>query len=126
MKKIIATSLIFVSILFLFNKCTKDENNPAGGNDPVIDPITAQWTDSANPDHRFNFTTFDSTETRGEFFGDEDHPVIGFSELEGFFDKSYVEFDVNRPAGIIKFTGNFVNNNRIDLQSSEGNITITR
>ncbi|MGE5845145.1 MAG: hypothetical protein ACM34O_00370 [Ignavibacteria bacterium] len=125
MKKIIATSLIFVSILFLFNKCSKDENN-VGGNGPVIDPITAQWTNTANPDHRFNFTTFDSTVTRGEFFGDEDHPVIGFSELEGFFDKTYVEFDVSRPAGIIKFTGNFVNNNRIDLQSSEGNITITR
>ena len=125
MKKVTVTIIPLLAALLIFNQCST-ENNPNGGNDPVIDPITAQWTNTANSDHRFTFTTFDSTTTRGEFFGDEDHPVIGFSELEGIFDKSYVEFDVSRPAGIIKFTGNFVNNNRIDLQSSDGNITITR
>jgi hypothetical protein len=126
MKKIIVTSLVSFSFVFILSQCTTDENNPVGGNDPVVDPITNQWTDTSDTEHRFTFTTFDSTVTRGIFFGDEDHPEIGNSQLFGFFDRSYVEFDVLRPLGRLKFTGNFVNNNQINLQSSEGSIVIRR
>lgn len=126
MKKIIVTSLVTISLIFLLSQCTTDENNPVDGNDPVVDPITNQWTDTSNTEHRFNFTTYDSTVSRGIIFGDEDHPVIGLSDLCGFFDRSYVEFDVRRPEGRIKFKGNFISNNQINLQSSEGNIVITR
>jgi len=128
MKKIIVTSLVLLSLFFLLSQCSADENNPVAGDDAIIDPITNTWTDTSNAEHRFSFTTYDSTVSRGIFFGEEDHPDfnIGISDLCGFFDKSYVEFDVRRPEGRIKFKGNFVNSNRINLQSSEGSIVITR
>jgi hypothetical protein len=137
MKKIIGTAFALTLIAFIFNQCTTDENNPVASNDPVIDPISNTWTDSAKLDHQFILTTFDSTVSRGIFFGEENHPdsfVVALPEVHGFFDKTYVEFDVIWKGTEftefkdvrVKFKGNFVNSNRIELQSSEGRIVLTR
>jgi hypothetical protein len=137
MKKIVGTAFALTLIAFIFNQCTTDENNPVASNDPVIDPISNTWTDSANSEHRFVFVTYDSTVSRGIFFGAEDHPdsiTVITPELHGFFDKTYVEFDViwegteftEFKDTRVKFKGNFVNSNRMELQSSEGRIVLTR
>ncbi|HVO73180.1 MAG TPA: hypothetical protein VMT35_04095 [Ignavibacteriaceae bacterium] len=128
MKNIIAMIVLLSALLFLLNRCSKDDNNPVEGDSPVVDPITNTWTDTANLDHRFSLLTYDSTVSRGIFFGEESHPdSLTIAQIHGFFDKTYVEFDAiwafNRR---IKYKGNFVNSNRIDLQSSLGKIVITR
>jgi hypothetical protein len=124
MKKIIPAIVIIFPILFYM--CNED-SGPLSNNNPVIDPITNTWTTEADSDYTFFFRTFDSLVTRGIFFGKEFHPVEGETDLCGFFDGTYVEFDVRRPSdGRIKFKGKFSNNNRIELTSSEGSIVITR
>lgn len=124
MKKIIISAVVFLT--FLFVMCDPAEN-PVDSNTPVVDPITNQWTVESDSNYTFSFITFDSTVTRGIFWGGEDHPTEGFSELCGFFDGVYVEFDVQRPfIDRIKFKGKFINSNRIELGSSEGTIFITR
>jgi hypothetical protein len=123
MKKIILVLAVFTSCL-LFT-CT-EESNPTS-NTPVIDPITNTWTSESNSDYEIFFQTFDSTVTRGIFSGREFHPTEGETELCGFFDGTYVEFDVRRPPGErIKFKGNFINSNRLELQSAEGSLVLTR
>jgi hypothetical protein len=118
--------LLFTAIAFLLNTCT-EENNPIIDNTPLIDPITNQWTSLSDSDYTFSFLTFDSTVTRGIFSGEENHPVEGSNDLCGFFDGAYVEFDVRRPFGSrTKFKGNFVNSNRLELESSEGQLVLTR
>ena len=131
MKKIVGTAFALTLIAFLFNQCNTDGNNPVESNDPVVNPITNSWTDSSNSEHRFSFTTYDSTVSRGIFFGFEDHPdsfAVNTPELHGFFDKTYVEFDViwTHINKRVKFKGNFINNNKMELQSSEGRIVLTR
>ncbi len=118
--------LLFAVIAFLLNTCT-EENNPIINNTPLVDPITNTWTSQADSDYTFNFLTFDSTVTRGIFFGQENHPVEGSSDLCGFFDGTYVEFDVRRPFNSrTKFKGSFINSNRLELESSEGALVLTR
>jgi hypothetical protein len=123
MKKITAL-LPICAIAILLHTCT-EENNPLV-NDPLLDPITNQWFNNTDSSHTFSFVTHDSLVSKGVFNGNEDHPQIGNSELYGFFDRTYVEFDVLRPEGRLKFKGNFINSNRMNLQSSEGNITLIR
>lgn len=130
MKKVIVTFIFLTIVLFIFNQCSQDESNPVGSNDPVIDPITNIWTDTTNDSHTFDFTTYDSSVTRGIFFGTESHPDSSTSPpLYGFFDRTYIEFDViwvdefgiNRR---IKYKGNFLNSRRLNLQSSDGKIIV--
>jgi hypothetical protein len=124
MKKLILTTIIFISLIII--KCNQD-NNPIDSNTPVVDPITRIWTNIADSNYTFFFVTHDSTVSRGIFWGNEDNPAYGETELCGFFDGTYVEFDVKRPLNSrIKFTGKFINSNRIELQSSEGSLVITR
>jgi hypothetical protein len=126
MKKIILEVAMFITFSFLFYNCS-EENNPVTGNTPIVDPITNTWTSESNNDYQIFFQTFDSLVTRGVFSGIEFHPEEGETELCGFFDGTYVEFDVRRPFGSrTKFKGNFINSNRIELESSEGTLIITR
>lgn len=127
MKNITIMIILLSGLLLLFNQCS-NESNPVSEDNPVIDPISNQWTDTANINHTFTFLTYDSTVSRGIFFGEESHPdSFTTAQIHGFFDKTYVEFDAiwafDRR---IKYKGNFVNSNRIDLQSSLGKIVITR
>jgi hypothetical protein len=124
MKKIIISAVVFLAFLLIM---CDPEGNPVDSNTPVVDPITNTWTVESDSNYTFSFVTFDSTVTRGIFWGDEDHPTEGSSELCGFFDGVYVEFDVRRaPDERIKFKGKFINSNRMELGSSEGTIFITR
>ena len=124
MKKIFPAIVVILPILFFM--CNED-NGPLSNNDPILDPITNTWTVQSDSNYRFFFQTFDSTVTRGIFSGTEFHPTEGETDLFGFFDGTYVEFDVKRPFDSrTKFKGKFINSNRINLSSSEGNITITR
>lgn len=126
MKKIILEIAIFITFSFLFYKCTQ-ESNPVISDTPLVDPITRFWTSESDENYTFSFVTFDSLVTRGVFWGEEDHPEEGTHDLCGFFDGTYVEFDVKRPFdGRTKFKGNFINSNRIELESSEESLVITR
>jgi len=126
MKKIIFSFLTIPVLSLLLLTCT-EESNPIDSNTPVVDPITNTWTSQTDPDYRIFFITYDSTTARGVFWGEEDHPVEGVTELCGFFDKFDVEFDVKRPFdGRTKFKGKFINSNRMELQSSEGALVLTR
>lgn len=126
MKKVILSTTIILSLsLFLF-KCANEEN-PIDSNTPVIDPITNIWTIQSDSNYTIFFITFDSTVTKGVFWGTEEHPIIGSTDLCGFFDGVSIEFDVKRPfGGRIKFKGKFINSNRMELNSSEGFIVLTR
>jgi hypothetical protein len=137
MKKIVGIVFTLTLVVFIFNQCTTDENNPIISDDPVVDPISNTWADTANPGHQFIFLTYDSTVSRGIFFGFEEHPdsfAVGNPDLHGFFDRTYVEFDVIWEGTEftdfidkrVKFKGNFINSNRMELQSSEGRIVLTR
>jgi len=118
MKKIILSGIIITTLSFLLLMCSQ-ESNPVDSNTPVVDPITNVWTDEANSSYTFFFVTYDSTVARGIFWGTEEHPTEGTSQLCGFFDKFYVEFDVQRPTnGRTKFKGKFINSNRMELDSS--------
>jgi hypothetical protein len=128
MKNIIVMMVLSSVMLLLFNQCSQNENNPVESDSHVVDPISNTWTDTANVNHTFTFITYDSTVSRGIFFGEESHPdSLTIAPIHGFFDKTYVEFDAiwafDRR---IKYKGNFVNSKRIDLQSSLGKIVITR
>ena len=124
MRRIVVITVITFS--FLVSTCSQ-ESNPVDSNTPVVDPITNTWTSQADPNYRIFFNTFDSTTARGVFWGTEFNPNEGDFDLCGFFDKFYVEFDVQRPVGgRIKFTGKFINSNRMELQSSEGSLVLTR
>lgn len=124
MKKIIISAVVFMA--FLLVMCDP-EGNPVDSNTPVVDPITNTWTVEGDSSYKIFFQTFDSTVTRGIFWGKEFHPTQNESDLCGFFDGVYVEFDVRRPVGErIKFKGKFINSNRMELGSSEGTIWITR
>ena len=124
MKKIILSTLILLSFLLIM--CNQ-VNNPVGGNTSVLDPITNTWTNQADSSNTFFFITFDSTVVQGIFWGNEDNPTEGNNDLSGFFNDTYVEFDVKRPIGSrTKFTGSFINSNRMELKSIEGNLVLTR
>jgi len=124
MKKIILSALILLSFLLIM--CNQ-ENNPIGGNTPVLDPLTNTWTNQADSNNTFFFITFDSTVVRGIFWGNEDNPTQGNNDLCGFFDGTYVEFDVKRPFGErTKFKGSFINSDRMELNSIEGSVVLTR
>lgn len=124
MKKIILSVMVFISLLLIM---CKPENNPVDSNTPLVDPITNSWTVESDSNYTIFFVTFDSTVTRGIFWGSENHPTEGANDLCGFFEGTYVEFDVRRPFNSrIKFKGKFINSNRMELGSSEGSITITR
>lgn len=124
MKKVILSALVITTFLLIM---CKPENNPVDSNTPVIDPITNSWTVESDSNYTIFFITHDSTATRGIFWGRENHPTEGNTDLCGFFDGTYVEFDVKRPFdGRTKFTGKFINSNRMELQSTEGAIVITR
>lgn len=126
MKKVILSVLTILVISLFLLTCT-EESNPIDSNTPVVDPITRIWTDLNDPNYSFFFVTYDSTVARGIFWGTEEHPTEGTSQLCGFFDKFYVEFDVKRPFdGRTKFKGKFVNSNRMELQSSEGSLVLIR
>lgn len=127
MKKVIF-SFLTILVLSLFLLTCTEESNPIDSNTPVVDPITNTWTSQADPDYRVFFQTYDSTVARGIFNGREFNPNIniGESDLCGFFDQYYVEFNVYRNNGIIKFKGKFINSNRMELQSSEGALVLTR
>lgn len=127
MKKVIFSFLTITVLAFLLLTCS-DESNPIDGNTPVIDPITNTWTSQADPNYTIFFQTYDSTVARGIFNGIEFNPDIniGESDLCGFFDHYYVEFNVYRNTGVIKFKGNFINSKRMELQSSEGALVLTR
>ncbi len=124
MKKIIISSVVFITFLLIM---CDPAGNPVDSNTPVVDPITNTWTVEADSNYTIFFVTFDSTVTRGIFWGKEFHPTEGESDLCGFFDGVYVEFDVKRPLGErTKFKGKFINSNRMELGSSEGTLLITR
>jgi hypothetical protein len=124
MKKVILSVVVFISLLLIM--CNQ-ENNPVDSNTPVVDPITRIWTNEADANYTFFFVTYDSTVARGIFWGTENHPTYGTNDLCGFFDKFYVEFDVKRPDnGRIKFKGKFINSNKMELESVEGSLVLTR
>jgi len=126
MKKVIFSVLTILVLSLLLLTCT-EESNPIDSNTPVVDPITNIWTNVADSSYTFFFVTYDSTVARGIFWGNEEHPTEGESELCGFFDGVYVEFDVRRPFdGRTKFKGKFINSDRIELQSGEGALVLTR
>ena len=127
MKKITLSVLILIALSFFLLMCTQ-ESGPVDSNTTVIiDPITNQWISEADSDYTFSFITYDSLVTRGVFWGDEDHPTEGSNDLCGFFDGVYVEFDVRRPSeGRTKFKGKFINSNRMEIESSEEVLSLTR
>ena len=126
MKKITLSVLILIALSFFLLMCTQ-ESGPVDSNTTVIDPITNQWISVADSDYTFSFITYDSLVTRGVFWGEEDHPTEGFNDLCGFFDGVYVEFDVRRPFdGRTKFKGKFINSNRMEIESSEEVLSLTR
>lgn len=126
MKKLILSGIIITTLSFLLLMCSQ-ESNPVDSNTPVVDPITRIWADLNDPNYTFFLVTYDSTVARGVFWGTEEHPTEGTSQLCGFFDKFHVEFDVQRPFdGRTKFTGKFINSNRMELESSEGSLVLTR
>jgi hypothetical protein len=127
MKKIILSGIVIAALSIVLFNCA-EESNPVDSNTPVVDPITNTWTSQADPNYTIFFQTYDSTVARGIFNGHEFNPDIniGESDLCGFFDKFYVEFDVYRNSGRLKFKGKFINSNRMELQSSEGSLVLTR
>jgi len=126
MKKIIISVLTIPVLSILLLTCT-EESNPIDSNTPVVDPITNTWTVQSDSNYTIFFITFDSTVTKGVFWGTEEHPTIGSTDLCGFFDGVSIEFDVKRPfGGRLKFKGKFINSNRMELNSSEGFIVLTR
>jgi hypothetical protein len=127
MKKVIFSSLMITVLSLLLLTCTED-SNPIDSNTPVVDPITNIWTNVADSSYTFFFNTHDSTVSRGIFWGTEEHPSGVTSELCGFFDKSYIEFDlrVGATERRTKFKGKFINSNRMELQSAEGALVLTR
>lgn len=126
MKKITLSVLILIALSFFLLMCTQ-ESGPVDSNTTVIDPITNQWISEADSDYTFSFITYDSLVTRGVFWGEEDHPTEGINDLCGFFDGVYVEFDVRRPFdGRTKFKGKFINSNRMEIESSEEVLSLTR
>lgn len=125
MKKVIFIYLAFIGFCISFVQCT-EESNPVE-NTPVIDPITNTWTVQSDSNYTIFFITFDSTASKGVFWGAENHPTIGSTDLCGFFDGVNIEFDVKRPFdGRLKFKGKFTNSNRMEIQSSEGSLVLTR
>jgi len=126
MKKVILSVIAVLLLSLLFFTCT-EESNPIDNNTPVIDPITNTWTVQSDSNYTIFFRTFDSTATKGVFWGAENHPTIGSTDLCGFFDGVYIEFDVKRPFdGRLKFKGKFIDSNRMEIQSSEGYLVLTR
>lgn len=127
MKKVIFSSLLIIVLSILLLTCTED-SNPVDSNTPVVDPITNTWTNQADSNYTVFFQTYDSTVARGIFNGREFNSDIniGESDLCGFFDHYYVEFNVYRNNGIIKFKGKFINSNRMELESTEGALVLTR
>ena len=126
MKKVILFVIAVLLLSLLLFTCT-EESNPIDNNTPVIDPITNTWTVQSDSNYTIFFRTFDSTATKGVFWGAENHPTIGSTDLCGFFDGVYIEFDVKRPFdGRLKFKGKFIDSNRMEIQSSEGYLVLTR
>jgi len=114
----------FFSLIFIV--CNKTDSNPVNNN-PALDDISNQWTSESDNNYTFTFTSFDKSVVRGIFWGNENHPTEGNTDLCGFFDRAYIEFDVKRPFGDrIKFKGTIINNGRIELSSVEGSVVITR
>ncbi len=126
MKKVILSVVAVLLLSLLLFTCT-EECNPIDSNTPVIDPITNTWTVQSDSNYTIFFRTFDSTATKGVFWGQRIHPTIGSTDLCGFFDGVYIEFDVKRPFdGRLKFKGKFIDSNRMEIQSSEGYLVLTR
>ena len=74
MKKVILSAISdSSSLLILF--IAHEESNPIDSNTPVIEPITNTWTVQSDSNYTIFFRTFDSTATKGVFWGAEFHPT---------------------------------------------------
>ena len=109
------------SILVLLS-CDESVTPP----DTFVPLVSAFWTNVQNNNHTFVLISDDDGEASGAFTGDENHPTLGQSQLDGTFQNSRVTFTVHRSAGDVVFSGRFVHADTMNLSSSAGALRLAR
>ena len=98
------------------------------GPDTYVPDFTFVWQAKNDTTHRFNlFAT--AGQASGSFTGgSETFKSTTFSNLQGTFNHHDVQFTTDRlvNGSRASFTGSFVDDNTINLQSPEGAITLVR
>ena len=96
--------------------------------DSFLPNFTFVWADKASLSHTFLFQTDAFDAPSGNFTTDSSENFKGTvsSFQTGSFNHRDLQFTVARKAGVVRFTGRFLDVDTIDLQSPEGRITLIR
>ena len=110
-----------VAVLIVAGACS--DSGPAG-NDDFLPIITNIWHNVADVSHEFSLNSPDDSTASGTFTGTEDHPSLGQSNLSGTFLHSEIEFTIARPAGALKYSGQFTHRDTMRLTSTAGALVL--
>ena len=94
--------------------------------DTFLPIFTNLWHDVQNDQHTFSLNSTDDSTASGTFTGEEDHPTLGISQLDGTFNHSNVTMTIHRAAGNLVYTGRFTARDTINFTSSAGALKIAR
>jgi hypothetical protein len=94
--------------------------------DDFLPIISNTWHDRLDDTHTFSLSSNDDSTASGTFTGEEDHPALGISQLEGTFNHSQLTFTIHRNAGDMVYSGHFLQRDTMYVTSSEGALTIVR
>ncbi len=119
-KRIIPLTALVVAVA---TACS-DSSGPAA--DDFLPIISNTWHDLLDDTHTFSLASGDDSTASGTFTGEEDHPSLGLSDLDGTFTHSKLSFTIHRSAGDIVYSGHFLQRDTMYVTSSEGALTIVR
>jgi hypothetical protein len=94
--------------------------------DTFLPIFTNFWHDVQDNQHTFSLNSTDDSTASGTFDGEEDHPTLGTSQLDGTFNHSKVTMTIHRAAGNLVYTGRFIARDTMSLTSSAGALRIAR
>jgi hypothetical protein len=94
--------------------------------DDFLPIISNTWHDLLDDTHTFSLASGDDSTASGTFTGEENHPSLGISDLDGTFTHSKLSFTIHRSAGDIVYSGHFLQRDTMYVTSSGGALTIVR
>lgn len=122
------SGLTIVCLLFIaaFYPAGCSNDNGSSSNSSFIPDFTFVWDNVADATNVFEFDPGNSAGmASGNLTGNEQKDGQNFEITSGSFNNRNLNFVVNRNGGI-SFSGSFVDNDTIQLTSSEGAITLKR
>ena len=94
--------------------------------DDFLPVFSNSWENVANQAHTFQLNSTDDGKATGAFDGNENHPTLGSSLIEGTFTNSVAQFTIKRNAGNLTYAGKFLHRDTLRLTRSGETLLLGR